>query len=242
MIILCNGLAKSGSSFIFQIADNLAESAGFKQKQLRDQYIPDSFIPYKPHPHFVTVPPDKLPQWAQSIPPSQLLVVKTHDSFTPQASSLLASGKIKVINSYRNPRDAAVSLWDSALQENLAIDKENRRFAIPSFQAAIMITAHLSSVNAEWIRNRHTLNIGFQDISNNPFGAATTIANHLQLDNNSFTIISKYLMNRKRIREYNIGLSGRYKTYMNLFEEGWSNQLFGNYDKLTDTMHNEKAC
>jgi len=241
VIVFCNGLAKSGSSFIFQVAESLAESAGFDQKTLRDQYIPNALIPYKPHPHFVSFPPGELTQLAQSIPTSQLLVVKTHDPFSQEAAELLIAEKIKVINSYRDPRDAAVSLWDSALKESLTVDRNRWRFAIPSFQSAIMITAHLANINAEWIKNRHTLNIGFYEIIETPFDVAKTIVDYLQLEDSGFLIVSKYLKNREHIREYNIGLPGRCKTYMSLFEEGLSNQLYGKYDKLIATAQKDRS-
>ena len=241
MIIFCNGLAKSGSSFIFQVAESLAESAGFNQKTLRDQYIPNALIPYKPHPHFVSFPPGELTQLAQSIPSSQLLVVKTHDPFSLEAAELLIAEKIKVINSYRDPRDAAVSLWDSALKESLTVDRNRWRFAIPSFQSAIMIMAHLANINAEWIKNRHTLNIGFHEIIETPFEVAKTIVDYLQLEDSGFLIVSKYLKNREHIREYNIGLPGRYKTYMSLFEEGWSNQIYEKYDRLIATIQKDRS-
>jgi len=242
MIVLCNGLAKSGSSFIFQIAESLAESTGFAQESLRDQYIPAEFIPYKPHPHFVSFPPEELNRWVESVSTTQTLVVKTHDPFTPEMEELLAAGKIKVLNSYRNPRDAAVSLWDSALKERLIIDRSKWRFGIPTFQASIMIVAHLANINAHWMKNRHTLNVGFHEITESPFEVAKNIADHLQLEDNSFSVVSTYLKNRNRIREYNIGLSGRHMTYMSLFEEGWSNRIYRQYDKLiAAAQHNSSS-
>lgn len=238
MIVLCNGLAKSSSTFIFQIAGSLAELAGFGQEQLRNQYVPNAIVPYKPHPHFVSFSTGELSRWVQSVPTSQLLVVKTHDICTPETERLLISGKIKAINSYRDPRDAAVSLWESALKERLTVDRDKWRFDIPSFQAAIMIVANLTKVNAGWMNNDHTLNVGFHDIAEHPFETAELTAEYLQLEGSSFTIISKYLKNRNRIGEYNIGLSRRYKTYMSLFEEGWSNRMYGEYDRLIATMKN----
>jgi len=236
VIVFCNGLAKSGSSFLFQITEKLAEAAGFNQDALRKQFVPDQFVPYKPHPHFVSVPPDKLSQWVRDIPDSQLIVVKTHDPCCPEAAELLRQKKIKVINSYRDPRDAAVSLWDSGLKERLTVDEKYRRFNIPSFPSAIMILAHLANTNAEWIRNEDTLNLDFEEIAGAPYDVAIAIEQYLQLGTNSFSIVSHYLKNRGNIREYNIGVSGRYKTYMSLFEEGWCNQLYKQYDKLIEKM------
>ncbi len=235
MIVLCNGLAKSGSSFIFQIAESLAESAGFNQKSLRNQYVPNTFIPYKPHPHFVSFPPGELSQLVQSVPTSQLLVVKTHDPFSQEAAELLILEKIKVINSYRNPRDAAVSLWDAAVKERLTVKEEKWRFTVaPSFQKAIIATACLSSNNIGWLQDKKTLNIGFDRIRIEPIDVAEAIANYLQLQANSFPIAAKYIKNRKDIREYSIGIPERFITYMSLFEEGLSNQLFQKYDEMIE--------
>ncbi len=237
MIIFCNGLAKSGSSFIFQITESLAQAAGFNQSELRKKYIPINFIPYKPHPHFVSIPSNTIYEWAHEVPESILLVIKTHAPYSLESAKLLQSKTIKVINSYRDPREAAVSLWDARLKEIMTTDaQEYHRFDVPSFLHAILTIANRANANSGWLHNTNALNIGFPEIIEQPFIAANSISKYLGLNIDSFPIVSRYLINRESIHEYNIGIPGRYRTYMSQFEAGLSNRLYQKYDKLMEII------
>ena len=113
-LIIAHGLAKSGSSFLFQVARDVAAAInGFPQNKAKRLYFSGMDVP-----DYVYQPPDELIEsLVRLIPPSGAFVMKTHGRITPPIDSGIRSGSIKAIVSFRDPRDAVISMLDSGVRD-----------------------------------------------------------------------------------------------------------------------------
>lgn len=237
LIILCNGQAKSGSSFVHQVVENMVEASGFDQKSMRKSFLPPSTQPYPPHPHYAEFEEGQLQEVWENMEEDGVMVVKTHSPLRADMVDLLNKGRIKALFTYRNPRDAAVSLFEAGRAES-GKAAELRRFpGVDSRLIAIRVMANRVGIAAHWLQNSSVLKIDYEDISCSFLDVVREIKTYLDYDGEIMPVISSYLRKKQKIREYNVGVSGRYVTNLDLLEEGWSNIIFRDFDKLTEKQH-----
>ena len=127
MIIICHGMAKSASSFATQITLGLARSyctngeRGIRDLRsylattnglfLNDDADLDSLI--------------ELIHNDIGSSDETIIVIKLHRACSPYVASLIESGKVSALSTYRDPRDIALSLIDAARMDE---EKKKDRF------------------------------------------------------------------------------------------------------------------
>ena len=230
MIILCNGHAKSGSSFVYQITEGMVEDLGFDQIKIREKYVPNRYVPYKPHPHFVELPEGSMTDLVDVLPEEILMVLKTHNPLTKEIEALLEDKRILALFSYRNPRDAAVSLRDSARREEHLEKKLRRFYGINSNEDAIRVIADRWSLSIPWLENKNTLSINYDSILLFPFELSAHIKEYLGIDVDADKVLINYLTERNKIREYNIGVSNRHVSNFSVEEESLCDELLADFE------------
>jgi len=121
MLILCYGMPKSGSTLAFELVKGTLNSAGFRQETfvnhargLEDQ---DRNLPGLRN--FVkNLDREVIQSVLDEIGPDRRIAVKTHSHF-PEADfawieQQQQNGKLRIIASYRDPREMCLSLMDAA--------------------------------------------------------------------------------------------------------------------------------
>jgi hypothetical protein len=225
MLVVCNGLPKSASSFVFQLTRDICEAAGHLQAPLIE-LIPPQLVPYKPQPYFVQLDDDGMERLLDAVPPHAFLVVKSHGRLTSKLGKALDEGKLLGITSVRDPRDAIVSLIDAGFREKRR-PPALRRFTIETHDQAINSIYEQYSWVREWSSHPAILTIDFTQSTGFPFETADNIASHLGFDLNVFAIVKSYLRSKDKILEFSSGLSGRYRSVLTLEEEKKCERLFG---------------
>jgi hypothetical protein len=113
-LIISHGVPKSGSTFLFQVAKDVATSInGFPHYKAKARFFPGMEVP-----DYVDQPADELIEsLLEHLPPGAPYVLKTHGKMTPLIESGIRSGSIKAIVSFRDPRDAVISMLDAGVSD-----------------------------------------------------------------------------------------------------------------------------
>ncbi len=121
-LIIAHGLPKSGSTFLYQVTKEIAAQInGFSHYKGKEVFFPGMNVP-----DFVQDPTDEfVDSLLARLPPGAAFVVKTHGRITPLLASRIGSGKIKVVMSFRDPRDTVISMLDAGASDR---SKGNKRF------------------------------------------------------------------------------------------------------------------
>ncbi len=113
MLVICYGMAKSGSTLTFELVKGVLESAGFEQKRIHTAGLkPKARTNY-----LVEISRETLTEIIAAIGPDRMVAVKTHQD-CPRAlfgwlEDLQKERQLQVITSYRDPRDISLSLLDA---------------------------------------------------------------------------------------------------------------------------------
>ena len=112
MLVICYGMAKSGSTLAFELVRGVLESAGHSQEKLDLK----AFKPRNRGNHLRDVSRRRLEAAFEAIGPDHIVAAKTHkelpDELYGWAEEMQAARKLQVIASYRDPRDVCLSLVD----------------------------------------------------------------------------------------------------------------------------------
>jgi hypothetical protein len=112
MLVICCGMAKSGSTLLFELIRGTLIDAGHSQAKVRS-------IGMKPRGHgnhIADLSREAILDMVAKIGPDRIVAAKTHKCFPeemyPWMEQLQAERKIQVAVSYRDPRDVCLSLID----------------------------------------------------------------------------------------------------------------------------------
>jgi hypothetical protein len=235
MIVICYGMPKSASSFTFQLAAALVDCKYKVYKSLPEEdslYINKlelgtynntyTSLPERVKSHFFlkSLYIDKLDQaiydLVDTLPSDQVLVIKTHSPLSKPIESVLESGNALAIVNYRNPYDIIVSLKDVGERERLKEKSQQLQgfSRIKSIDDAKALIPKIIKGAKTWLdkKSKSLLYVSYQSVEKTPFNVAWDINEFLQLNlkpNSIDTIVDYFISDKSKIKQYNIGVSGR---------------------------------
>lgn len=171
MLVLCYGIQKSGSTLAFEMVAAALGSAGFAQDFLRNargRSVRNSVS---------QIARDGIEALVADIGPARRIAFKTHAGFPPALSpwldALAAEGKLRVIASYRDPRDVCLSLLDAGAKSRAAGVKD---FAgIATLDDAAGYVERRIAVFERWAALKHTLALDYETAAFAPHAALEAI-------------------------------------------------------------------
>ena len=120
MLVICCGMAKSGSTLSFELVKGVLITAGQSQAKVKS-------IGFKPRGHgnhIADLSRHALTDMIEQIGPNRIVAAKTHKCFSDDMfgwmEELQAQRKIQVVVSYRDPRDVCLSLIDHGAKARAA--------------------------------------------------------------------------------------------------------------------------
>jgi hypothetical protein len=121
MLILCYGMPKSGSTLAFELVRGVLQNAGHPQETfINEERDPDALAKAGPGKRNFAraLTREKIEGMVAKIGPDQKIAVKTHSRMPTGGFSwledLYESGDLRVVASYRDPREMCLSLLDAA--------------------------------------------------------------------------------------------------------------------------------
>ena len=70
------------------------------------------------------------------------------------------------------------------------------------------------------------LNFNFETVIKQSFDVADQVCRQMDVEVDSDAVCKRYVTNKKLIQEFNLGISGRYKTVLTTDEEGLCDDIF----------------
>jgi len=231
MIVLSAGMKKSGSTWIFQLINELLMTIGHQDAYQTLRYLPRPAMLRRPYNLQLLLA--TIPHWT-----GRTYVLKSHIPPTPYIRQMVLSGAMKVIYSYRDPRDGALSMRDFGNrlrgEKRIIPPKASRIFTTE--QAILGMKEQVNIWNA-WNTFDSVLMIRYEDLLEDPIGKLRTIANYLDLQvpgEKLSMIINKY--DKRNLSaageidiKFNKGESERYLKEFTPEELKLSDEIFSPY-------------
>lgn len=229
MIILSAGMKKSGSTWIFHMINELLKAAGYDDTYQTLRFLPRPGMLRKPY---------NLQLLLASIPSlfGKTYVIKSHTPPIFLAKLLISMGAMKAIYSYRDPRDAALSMRDFG--QMLRNDKNRllrpKAARIESVEEALIAMRAQVNIWSAWNEYGSGFMVRYEDLRANPIKHLRSIADYLALkisDDEISDIIEQYDMKnmsekKQKTMKYNKGKTNRYLTEMTPDQLALSSQIF----------------
>lgn len=170
MLVLCYGIQKSGSTLTFEMVKAALASAGFAQDFIRNDLG-------RPKGNFINTTRDNIVSMIEEIGPDRRIAAKSHSGFAKHLSAwlegLMREGKLRVIASYRDPRDACLSLVDAAAKSRL-IGRYNFAEVATLDDAVDFIEARIGAFE-KWAALEGTLLLDYETVAFAPDTALDAI-------------------------------------------------------------------
>jgi len=176
MLILCYGMAKSGSTLTFELVKGMLESTGHTQIRLPDGVVNAGHIVNFAEP----IDRERVDALIDAVG-QRWIAVKTHAGFRPlffpRLEELQLDGKLRIIASYRDPRDLCLSLLDAGEQ---ARKRGEQTFSpITGMDVAINHADDHIEKFRRWASVRGTLRLDYETVAFSPDIAIDEIERHL---------------------------------------------------------------
>lgn len=229
VIIWVYGQQKSASSFCFQLVCDVLQAAGFEQHKRRAavlSQVAGAMITGLRSTHASNVK-----RLVEMIGPDpEPLAIKTHGNLTPRVARMLDEGKAIGFATFRDPGDAALSLYEHGERNRLEDAEADRGFAQKqSLSEAIDHMAKTLPRISAWASHRAVQPISFDTLSDTPELAVRLIATCLGVNVSERAIVEPYIKGQRRIGNFNVGEKGRFRTLASEEERQLASRLFGDF-------------
>jgi hypothetical protein len=176
MLVICCGMAKSGSTLSFELVKGVLIDAGHRQSKVKS-------IGIKPRGgnHIADLSPEALLDVIKEIGPDRIVAAKTHKCFPEELyvwmEQLQAERKIQIVVSYRDPRDVCLSLIDHGAKSR---ESGRRGFSkIRDLGRAADLFERAIPKFRRWASLKGSLRLHFETLAFSPDAAIDAIENAL---------------------------------------------------------------
>ncbi|MDP3858098.1 MAG: sulfotransferase domain-containing protein [Stagnimonas sp.] len=182
MIVLCYGMTKSGSTLTFELCRASLEARGHHQRRLSDAVMRSGHAG-----NFMGKPsPALIDQALQELQDGERIAIKLHGLLDKDCrghlDAAVAAGRCRVLVSYRDPRDVALSLLDAGARLRGEQPLADRGFArFHDLQEAGLHVARQLQVCRNWASVRGALHLYYEDVAFEPLPVIERIGQQLGL-------------------------------------------------------------
>ncbi|MEM8854846.1 MAG: hypothetical protein AAGD34_14180 [Pseudomonadota bacterium] len=213
-VILAHGQPKSGSSFLFQVAQHAAElnnrkPTGVLRSELREKLDGD-WANYRE-----TVDAAYLRSVLSVLPPHEVAVVKTHAALDPETLPLITARSVIAFTSVRDPRDAALSMVDTGVRDAEANSSREffKRFVTVDQRETLAAQRHASRILRTYVKKPGILVIPHEATAYAEARVIRRLADHIRLGRHTRQLVATFAKRPKHtILEFNKGQAFRFAT------------------------------
>ena len=167
MLVLCYGMQKSGSTLAFELVRAMLASGGFEQPFIHNNMARAGAARRN---YVQRLSEERLAALIDEIGPERRIAVKTHASFPnrlfPWLEEQQAAGRLRVVASYRDPRDLCLSLLDANRHE-----KAQGFAGIETLDDAIGYVERCIPKFRKWAALRGTVRLNYETVAFAPEAA-----------------------------------------------------------------------
>ena len=173
MLVICYGIAKSGSTLAYELVKGVLASAGQSQRKIKSAGLK----PRGRGNHLDSVERAHLAELINTIGPERIIAAKTHKCFDVADFEWLeeqqAARKLQVITSYRDPRDMCLSLVDHGERSREAGRSGFAR--IGDLERAAQLIKNAIPKFAKWSSLKGAMHLYYETVAYDPDDAIDAI-------------------------------------------------------------------
>jgi len=224
MIVIQFGIHKSASSFLAQLIEACLIEAEHSVLRKLSTKPDDQF--FAEHERFEQTK-------------TKTVILKQHARPKPLARQKVADGKALVIASYRDPRDAALSVLEASEQERKALNN-NKIAAIHTLDDAVDLIRKDYTAFFEWAKTERMTCISFDTLATDVETAIGVICRSLNISASSKNVASLF-SDKTKIQRFNKGKLDRHKDEMSFEDQARIMKRFDDYSEFVRSQEVSKA-
>ena len=239
MVIVQYGLAKSGSSFIYQLLTDIFQNRFVCWSDYFEQR--NSMVPAKFQGDYIAIPGGEIEEIMSLIPKLEFFLFKTHDApfhsnkneyseeFNSRLRNWITEGELKIVATFRDPRDMCISYLDHA-EAHRRGEKDFFDNKIYSPFDAIPNVVNEYRILNYWKPFEEIHWISYDQICQEPYRVLEAIKKYIGLYHiDTSSLVDKLLGNKNKIHQFNKGYPDRWRMELSL----------ENSKMLTERLSNE---
>jgi hypothetical protein len=227
MIIWVYGQQKSASSFCFQLVSDILEAGGFPQDERRKHYL--DLVGSKMSTGLNMANTETIEKLLGAMEGDTApMALKTHGNLTPRIKRMLREGGALGFATFREPRDAALSLYEHG-ERNREAGKSGGFAEKDTLAAALEHMAKALPRIETWASHPKIQPLSFETLSEKPVRAARKIAKHLKIEAPVEAIVAAYRSGEKKIGNLNVGTPDRFAEIASDADRALADRLFADF-------------
>jgi hypothetical protein len=237
MIILTAAMMKSGSSWLFNMTNDLVVAAGYQDaRSIRKRYKLEGYISERycvaKHLRVTRLGPIAVPSLR-----GETYTIKTHGRPTLTARLLISTGMIRPVHLRRDPRDVAVSLYDHGEWIRTSGHRSRTGLqALDTMAKAMDVALYYTKVWQQWCSVKSVMMVHYEELLADTPGTMRRVLDHVHLDVPSQaldSVVERYkASNRENWQHslhFNQGVVGRWRQRFTPAERELSCDLFAEF-------------
>ena len=237
MIVVAASMLKAGSSWFFNLINDLLVEAGYQdgremRKRFRlQQYLSASDCTSRTL-RIHRLAPISIPHWF-----GNTFTIKTAGKPTPAVKLAIDLGIIRACFIYRDPRDVTLSLFDHGewiRREN--IPSRTRFETLTTIEKAMDVAQYYAKVWEMWKNSERALLVRYEDLLEDPHKQMLRVSQHIGIsipEQALQEVIERYQIsnreNWKHDLHFNVGKTMRWKEKFNPEQKQRAGGLFDQY-------------
>jgi len=182
MLVICFGMAKSGSTLAYELTKGVLSSAGHDQGKVNSTGLKKR----RGGNYIAELTRESVTDIAAAIGPDRIVAAKTHKCFDEEEfawyEDMQAQRKIQVVASYRDPRDMCLSLVDHGARSREA--GQESYAAIENLQDAARLISNAIPKFRRWAALKGSLRLYYDTVAFSPDTAIEALEGVLGVTSN----------------------------------------------------------
>jgi hypothetical protein len=237
MIVVAASMLKAGSSWFFNLNNDLVVAAGHQDgREMRERFHLQSFLTESDCTsrtlRIRRLVPISIPHWF-----GNTYTIKTAGKPTPAVKLAIDLGMMKAAFISRDPRDVTLSLFDHGEWiRREGIPSRTRFDALTTIEKAMEVAFYFTQLWEMWEKSRRAIMVRYEDLLKEPFSQMERIGEHIGMivpEQNLRAIIERYqISNRANWQHdlhFNVGVAGRWKEKLSPAQQERAEKLFRPY-------------
>lgn len=237
MIIVAASMLKAGSSWFFNLINDLVVEAGHQDgREMRERYRLQNYLTASDCTsrtlRIHRLVPISIPHWF-----GNTYTIKTAGKPTPAVKAAIVLGIVKAAFIFRDPRDVTLSLFDHGEWiRREKIPSRTRFDLLTTIEKAMDVALYNAQLWEMWVRSGRAIFVRYEDLLMSPYEQMERVSSHIGIsvpEEKLREIIERYQISNRATWQhdlhFNVGVAGRWRERLSPEQQQRAMELFGGY-------------
>jgi len=237
MILLTAAMLKAGSSWLYNMINDLAVEAGYQDgREIRERFHLEKYLSASDCTSR-TLRIHRLAVISHPILFGNTFTTKTHGKPTFAIQRMIDLRLMKAVYIYRDPRDVALSLYEHGdWIRREGIPSSTRFDSLTSIDMALEVALYYVQLWEKWVASKRAFTIRYEDLIHDPLNTMRKVSTHLRIsvpNDKLENVIRRYNKENRASWQhdlhFNVGKIGRWVDQFNPSQKQLAQDLFKDY-------------